>query len=182
MFVTLLSFLLGACGDKRELNERIAMNEIEYYLENFPEYETTELEYGEMSFNSNKDAEMLDAYEQLEKYGYVRLELLKEKKKFLSRDSVFTYNVFLTDKAIPFVTKKTSSKASVKTFEYVLDKNEGVLLEPSGKNRVKATATLKQQETDFAILAKKNRASSASFLKKTYTFRFDETSGWAISR
>lgn len=182
MLVTLLSLLLGACGDKRELNERIAMNEIEYYLENFPEYETTELEYGEMTFNNKKDADMLEAYEQLEKYGYVRLELLKEKKKFLSRDSVFIYNVFLTDKAIPFVTKKSANKATVKTFEYVLDKSEGVLLEPSGKNRVKATATLKQQETDFSIIAKKNRASSASFLKKTYTFRFDETSGWAISR
>lgn len=176
----LLSFLLVNCTNKKEINERIALNEITYHLENFPVYETAEFAYGEVKFSKKNEADLLDVYETLEKYGYIRLDILKERKKFLSSDSIFTYDVFLTEKSIPYVTKKTEKTATVKTYEYVIDESESVILEQTGKNRVKATVTLKQQETDFAPLAKKNRASSASFLKKSYNFRFDETIGWSI--
>lgn len=175
------AMIFSGCSDKRVINERIALNEIKYYLENNPVYESTELAYGEVRFSKKSDSSLLEAYEHLEAYGYVNLELVKERKRFLSRDSVFTFIVHLTDLSIPYVLDKTSDKATVKTFYYELDESESVLLEQTGKNRAKATVTLKQRETDFSMFAKRNRASSASFIKKTYNFRFDENSGWRIA-
>lgn len=178
----LIALSLAGCSDKRVINERIALNEIKYFLENNPVYETEEIAYGEIRFSKKSDSVLMDAYEHLDTYGYVRLELVKERKRFLSKDSVFTYVVHLTDKSIPYVLSKTPDRATVKTYYYELDESESAHLEQSGKNRAKATVTLKRQETDFAMFAKKNRASNASFIKKTYNFRFDENSGWRIAR
>lgn len=180
-FAAALALFLGSCSDKRVINERIALNEIKFQLENNPVYETAVLDYGEVRFSKKSDSTLLDAYEHLETYGYVNLELLKERRRFLSRDSVFTFIVHLTDKSIPYVLDKTATKATVKTYYYELDESESVNLEQTGKNRAKATVTLKQRETDFSMFAQRNRASSASFIKKTYNFRFDENSGWRIA-
>ena len=176
-----LSLFFVGCKDKRVINDRIALNEIKYHLENNPVYETTTLDYGEVRFSKKSDSALMDAYEHLEDFGYVKLELVNERKRFLSRDSVFKYIVHLTDKSIPYVLDKTADKATVKTYYYELDESEPALLEQTGKNRAKATVTLKQRETDFSMFASKNRASSASFIKKTYNFRFDENSGWRIA-
>lgn len=176
-----LSVFLWGCTDKRVINDRIALNEIKYHLENNPVYETTTLNYGEVRFSKKSDSVLMDAYEHLEAFGYVKLELVNERKRFLSRDSVFTYVVHLTDRSIPYVLDKTADKATVKTYYYELDESEPALLEQTGKNRAKATVTLRQRETDFSMFAPKSRASSASFIKKTYNFRFDENSGWRIA-
>jgi len=181
LLAMVLSVFLWGCKDKRVINDRIALNEIKYHMENNPVYETTTLNYGEVRFSKKSDSALMDAYEHLEAFGYVKLELVNERKRFLSRDSVFTYIVHLTDQSIPYVLDKTADKATVKTYYYELDESEPALLEQTGKNRAKATVTLKQRETDFSMFASKNRASSASFIKKTYNFRFDENSGWRIA-
>lgn len=180
--VAALSLLLTACGDKRVINERIALNEIRFHLENNPVYEAVTIDYGEVRFRQNADSALLDAYQHLEQYGYARLELLRERKRFMSRDSVFFYHIHLTDKSIPYVLDKTETKATVRTYEYKLDESVPIHLEETGKNRAKATVTLKQRETDFAMFATKNKSPNASFIKQTYNLRFDEQSGWRITR
>lgn len=174
--------LLVGCADKRVIDERIALNEIRYHLENNPVYETVTIDYGEVRFRKNADSMLLDAYQHLEQYGYAQMELLRERKRFLSRDSTFFYNIQLTDKSIPYVIDKTDKRATVRTFEYELDESAPIQLEETGKNRAKATVTLKQRETDFAMFATKNKSPNASFIKQTYNFRFDEQSGWRIAR
>lgn len=179
---TILTGLLAACGNKHTLNERIALNEVRFHLENNPVYETTVLDYGEVRFRKKQDSLLLDAYEHLAQYGYATMELVDERRRFLSRDSSFTYNIRLTDRSIPYVLEQTANKVTVKTFDFVLDENEPIHLEQSGKNRAKVTVTLKQQETDFSMFATRNRAANATFIKKTYNLRFDETAGWRIAR
>lgn len=169
-----------ACGGDKSISDRVALAEVVNYLESNPVYETAEMEYGEVKLDKKSDAEMLAAYRELEKGGFVTLELLKERKRFLSKDSTFTYLVKLTDKSIPYVLKETDKKATVKTAEYALDEDGGVHVEQTGKNRAKATVTLRKAETDFTDFAKKGSGSNASFVKKTYTLRFNGESGWEV--
>ncbi|PPK99732.1 hypothetical protein [Parapedobacter indicus] len=175
-----IAFLWGACGHEKSISDRIALGEIAHYIEANPVYETAEMDYGELKFSQRSDSDLLVAYERLEKGGYVTLERLKERKRFLSKDSTFVYLVKLTDKSIPFVLEKTDKKATVKTFEYTLDEEGGVLVEQTGKSRVKATVTLRKAETDFADFAKKDPDNNASFTKKTYSLRFNGDAGWEV--
>lgn len=107
--------VLGACGNSKSISERVAISEVGYYLESNPVYETAQIDYGEVKFRQKSDADLIATYLELEKGGYVTMELLKEHKRFLSKDSTFVYLVKLTDKSIPFVLEKTDKKATVKT-------------------------------------------------------------------
>ncbi len=174
--------LVIACGNKKTLNSRIALNEVAFHLESNPVYETADLDYGEVRFQQRRDSTLLASYQLLESYGYVRLELQKERRRFLSKDTTLSYNVHLTEKSIPFVIEKTDKKATVQTFYYELDRDDEPLIEQTGKNRAKVTVTLTRRETDFADFAKRTVSNNASFIKKTYQFRFDDASGWRITK
>lgn len=180
--VLFMAMALLACGSDRSISDRIAMAEVNHHLTVNPVYETASMEYGEVGFRKNADAEQLDTYQALEKAGYATMELLKERKRFLSKDSTFLYLVKLTDKSIPFVLDKTDKKATVKTVEYTLDEDGGVHVEQNGKNRAKATVTLKKSETDFVGFAKKGSGNNASFIKKTYSLRFNKETGWEVTK
>ncbi|MGK6351129.1 hypothetical protein [Parapedobacter sp. DT-150] len=177
-----VTLILAACGKDKSVSDRIALSEVAYHLESNPVYETAEMAYGEVKLNQQSDADLLNAYQGLKKGGYVTLELLKQRKRFLSNDSTFVYLINLTDKSIPFVLEKTDKKATVKTFEYALDEDGGVQVEQTGKNRAKATVTLKKTETDFADFAKEEMDNHASFTKKTYTLRFNAETGWEVAK
>lgn len=182
ILLVFLPFILFSCGDKKNLTERVALNELAFHLENNPVFETVILEYGDVKFNSQKDAEKLENYQLLEKYGYVDLQLEKEKKKFLSKDSIYTYTIHLKDKSIPYVIKKNDKTFEVKSFYYELDQDQGALIEQTGKNRVKVTVTLLRQDTDFSMFDEKSKAANSTYIKKSYNFRFDEQSGWQVSK
>src|SRR3546814_929230 len=129
----------GACGSEKSISERVALGEIGFFIESNPVYETVEIDYGEVKFRQKADTDLLTAYEALEKSGYVTMELLKERKRFLSKDSTFVYLIKLTDKSIPFVLEKTDKWAKVKTTVYALDEAGGAHIEQTGKTRAKTT-------------------------------------------
>ncbi len=178
----LATVLCAACGSEKSISDHVALGEVSHYIESNPVYETAEMDYGEVRFSQRANHDLLGSYQRLEKGGYVTLELLKERKRFLSKDSTFVYLVKLTDKSIPFVLQKTDKKATVKTMEYVLDETGGVQVEQTGKNRAKATVTLRKIETDFADFAKKDADNNASFTKKTYALRFNGDAGWEVTK
>ncbi len=180
--VACIVVIFGACGNDKSISERVALGEVRFYLEANPVYETAEIDYGEVRFRQKSDADRLTAYEQLEKGGFVTMELLKERKRFLSKDSTFTYLIKLTDKSIPFVLDKTEKRAKVKTATYTLDEEGGAHIEQTGKNRAKATVTLTKSETDFADFAKKGADNNASFIKETYSLRFNSDTGWGVTK
>ncbi|SFC23317.1 hypothetical protein SAMN05421747_106188 [Parapedobacter composti] len=179
---TAASLLFAACGSDKSISEHVALAAIKHYAAANPVYETANIDYGEVKFNQKSDTGLLEAYRALEKGGYVTLELLKERKRFLSKDSTFVYLIKLTDKSIPFVLEKTDKRARVKTIEYALDEDGGVHVEQTGKNRAKATVTLKKAETDFADFAPKGSGNNASFIKKTYSLRFNGETGWEVTK
>ncbi|WP_262246708.1 hypothetical protein [Parapedobacter soli] len=177
-----LTTIVAACGSDKSINERVALGEVAFYLESNPVYETAEIDYGEVKFRQKSDSSLLTAYHNLERWGYVTMELLKERKRFLSKDSTFVYLIKLTDKSIPFVLQKTDKRATVKTAEYTLDEEGGVHIEQAGKKRANATVTLNKVETDFIDFAKKGVDNNASFIKKTYSLRFNGDAGWEVTK
>src|SRR5690606_34404764 len=111
--VLCLAAVLVACGNDKSISERVALGEVGFFLESNPIYETADIEYGEVKFRQKSDADLLAGYQGLEKGGYVSMELLKERKRFLSKDSTFVYLIKLTDKSIPYVLQKTDKSAKV---------------------------------------------------------------------
>lgn len=178
----IIGYLWAACSSEKSISDRVALGEIAHYIESNPVYETTAIAYGEIKVSQQSDSDLIIAYDRLKKSGYITMERLKARKKFLSKDSTFVYLVELTDKSIPFVLEKTDKKVTVKTFEYSLDEDGGVSVEQTGNNRVKATVTLRKSETDFADFAKKDPDNHATFTKKTYLLRFNEDAGWEVSK
>ncbi|SEN69237.1 hypothetical protein SAMN05216436_12017 [bacterium A37T11] len=170
-----------ACSNK-EISDRVALSEVSSYLEENPVYESADLGYGEVKFSKKKDAGMLSNYQKLQQAGFVTMELLKERKRFLSSDSTFTYLIELTDKSIPFVIDKNDKRATVKTFVFKLDDSQGIQVQKSGRTKAKATVTLTREETAFSPFASKNKGANASFTRKTYTLKFDNDAGWKVSK
>ncbi len=176
-----MACFLAACGSGKELNEHVAVTEIKHHLETNPVYESADMDYGEVKLRRNADAPLLQAYQEIQQDGYITFGLVDKRKRFLSKDSTFTYLIELTDKAIPFVLEKKEKKVEVKTFYYELDESPGVHIEQTGKSKAKVTVTLKKRATDFAAFAEKAKNSHASFTKKEYTLRFNKNSGWQVS-
>ncbi|MGM5630567.1 hypothetical protein O2K51_06645 [Apibacter raozihei] len=182
--VLCLAFVLTgflSCGDKAALSESTAVNAVEKYLKSYPIYETTEMEIGEVRFKIKRDEQKLVAYKNLASKGYINFELSKQKKKFLSKDSIYIYEVKLTDKARPFVFKQKKEKVEVKTYEYQLDEKEQAKIELSGKKSGNAVVTLQKINTDFAELtADKNPHSS--FITKSFTLKYKKEEGWVVTK
>src|SRR5690606_8224856 len=108
------------------------------------------------------------------------MQRINEKKRFLSRDSVFTFKIQVLDAASPFVLEKTDKKITVKVATYSLDEEGGVMVEQKGKSRAKVTVTLRRNASDFSDFSDKKTDSNASFIKKTYSLRYIPESGWEV--
>ena len=100
----------GGCKNPSTINESEAGDVITSYLKGNPEYKTDRFHYGEMKFNSKKEMVELEKYKTLADEGYISMDLVQGKKKFLSRDSSFTYIIKLTGKASALVLKQGSWK------------------------------------------------------------------------
>lgn len=158
------------------------MSEVGFYLENNPVLETATLAYGEVRLRQDADSMLIDAYQHLEQYGYITMELLKSRKRFLRKDSMLIYEINLLETSIPFVLDKTDKSAEVTTYYYELDESVAPHIELRGKNRARVTVTLRQRETDFAMFSAGSKSNHASFIKQTYNLRFDDDYGWRIAR
>ncbi|MDR1877656.1 MAG: hypothetical protein LBQ84_08555 [Flavobacteriaceae bacterium] len=172
---------LSSCSDKATLSESTALDAVNAYLNANPNFETINMEIGEVKFKSKKDAEKLQAYKELANKGYIDFELSKQKKKFLSKDSIFTYEVKLTDKSRTFVLKQKKDKIEVKAFEYQLDEDEKAKIEISGKKSGSVVVTLKKVRTDFAVLADDKNPHSP-FITKTYKLKYKKEEGWIVTK
>lgn len=173
-------FLMTACGSEKSISDRLALDLVASYLESNPVYDTGTLAYGNIKLRQKADSLSLAQLQTLEKGGYIRLERVNEKKRFLSKDSTFTIQVQVLDPSIPYVLEKTDKKLSVKAASYSLDESGGVMVEQNGKSRAKVTVTLRRNETDFADFSDKQVDAHTSFIKKTYSLRYIADSGWEV--
>ena len=170
---------LSSCGDKAKLSDSTAREAVEMYLNSNPIFETTGLEIGEVKFKLKKEEKKLQAYKELAYKGYIDLQLSKQKKKFLSKDSIYVYEIRVTDKTKPFVLTQKKDQIEVKAFEYQLDDKEKPRIEVSGKKAGNATVLLKKINTDFAVLTQDKNPHS-SFVTRTFKLRYKKEEGWVV--
>jgi hypothetical protein len=175
----LFLFCLGSCKNAAVLDESTAAEVVSAYLKSNPEYESVNVDLGEVKFRSKSDLAELAKYKILAQKGLIELNLDHQKKKFLSRDSVYIYQISLTDKAKTFVLKQDEHKATVKAMDYALDEEKPVNLIKANGRIAKVTVTLKKQLNDFSVFLK-NTASKSNFITKTYKLKFKKEEGWTM--
>lgn len=179
LFFVIAVFAVSGCKNVAKINAEEAGEVISDYLKVNQEYKTGKFNFGEMKFNSDNDMVELAKYRQLAGDGYVSLALLEAKKKFLSKDSSYTYLIKLTDKASDLVLKQDQSRATVKVVLYELADEKPVNFNQVNDNNAKVTVTLKKADTPFAPFQKKPDENS-TFITKTYRLKMDKAQGWKV--
>lgn len=178
LYLIIILTIFG-CKNVAKINAEEAGEVISDYLKVNQEYKTGKFDFGELKFNSDNDKVDLEKYRQLASQGYVSLALLEAKKKFLSKDSSYTYLIKLTEKASDFVLKQDDGRATVKVVLYELANEKPVNFNQVNDNNAKVTVTLKKVGTPFAPFQKKSDENS-TFITKTYRLKNDKVQGWKV--
>jgi hypothetical protein len=168
-----------ACKNTSTINADEAGKVITTYLQGKPEFKTTKFDFGQLKFNSEAEYKELAKYKQLANEGYITLTLLSAKKKFLSKDSSFTYNAKLTDLSKEFILKQENDKATVKAVSYQLTEEKPVDFSKVNDATAKVTVSLQKENTPFAQF-QKNPHENSDFITKTYRLTFDKEKGWQV--
>lgn len=179
--LTLTLFVASAmfsCKQSSSINATEAGQKVSAHLKANPQSENQKLKLGKLKFNSNAEMDELAKYKTLADSGYATLQLVEAKKKFLSRDSSYTYQIALTEKAIPYTIEQKNDKATMRVWVYALADEQPVDFAPVNDNNVKATVTLKKIATPFTPFAKSD--SPSAFITKTYKLHFDKEQGWTV--
>ncbi|MDN3585832.1 hypothetical protein QWY86_04080 [Pedobacter aquatilis] len=171
----------AGCKSKTTINRDEAGEAITEYLIANPEYKTTRFSFGELKFNSKNDMLDLNKYKTLSNEGLVLLKRLSAKKKFLSSDSSFVYQISLTDTASPLVLKQDEDKATVKVVDYVLADSKPVDFSQVNSTTAKVTVTLKKVNTPFATFDK-DASENSNFITKTYKLKLSKDEGWKVQK
>ncbi|WP_449436077.1 hypothetical protein [Pedobacter steynii] len=162
--ISLLLFI-SSCKSGGNLDEGTAEDVISAHLKANPEYESTKINIGEIKFRSKNDKLELQKYKALEEKGLVDMELQNQKKKFLSKDSVYFYLITLTDKAKPYILKHDAHNATVRALNYVLDEEKPITLIKGDSKIARVTVSLKKELTDFSIFLRTKTLAATSLLK-----------------
>ena len=180
-YCVLMLLFLVSCKDKTSINENDAGDVITDYLKGNPEYATTHFKYGEIKFNSQSEMLTLEKYKELAASGYITLDLIEQKKKFLSKDSSFVYLVKLTAKSADLVLKQANDQATVRSILYVLASDKPVNFEQVNSSTAKVTVTLKKENTVFAPF-QRDKDENSEFITKTYKLKLDKDEGWKVNK
>jgi hypothetical protein len=179
LLLAIVAFAFGGCKDVAKINADEAGSVITAYLKANQQYETARFEFGELNFNNAKDMQELAKYRQLANEGYISLTLADAKKKFLSKDSSYTYLAQLTDKASDLVLKQDKDRATVKVVTYELASEVPVNFDRVNDNNAKVTVSLKKVNTPFAGF-QKSKSQYSDFITKTYRLKLDKEEGWKV--
>lgn len=178
-FASAFLLLISGCKKGGSIDEGTAAGVISNYLQTNPEYEGIKLDIGEVKFRGRKDAVALGRYKGLEEKGLIVLKLDQQKKRFLSKDSLYVYIVSLTDKSKPYVLKQDANKATIRALDYVLDDDKPVKLIKGDARIARVTVTLKKKANDFAVFLSA-KGSPSNFVTKTYKLKFRKEEGWIL--
>ncbi|MCP1997503.1 hypothetical protein [Flavobacterium sp. HSC-61S13] len=179
-FLVASTALLSSCSDEN-LTTSTALKVIENYLAEKPVYETTSLSLGSLKLRTTKDALEIEHYKNLEKKGLISFEEESIKKKWLSKDSIWNTSIVITDLAKPYIIDQKSSKVTVKTVVYELDKDQPLQINNKSKRTANITVMLFKKETPFSILAEDKNPNS-NFITRKFKLKYDEQYGWEVAK
>lgn len=178
--ITCTTLLLAACGNNAMLDQSTATKLVATYLKSNPVYETVKIDLGEIKFKSKNDKQDLGKYKDLQKEGYVELNLQDQKKKFLSKDSNYVYQVTLTDKSKPFILKQEKNEATVKAIGYIMDEDKPATIDKSANKSAKVTVMLKKDKNPFTVFYH-DKNVGGNFITKTFKLKYKKEDGWIVA-
>lgn len=181
-----LGVLLASCSGKlttskaeKLIEEKLKQNPVERYVT---------LKTGDSIefYVSNGNKEKIEAYESLQKEGFIEMSLVEEYESYYPNSMDYIYSIHLTDKGKKCVknTQKSSdgkyTENTVMSCSATLDKVDEIYLAPN-INMAEATATFKIEKTPFVVLEEdkylfKNDISSGVKIG----FQKGEKNGWQI--
>lgn len=176
----LFAFFFTSCSNNAVLDQGAATDLVMDYLKANPVYETEQLELGEVKFKSKNHRATLANYKDLQDKGFVVMELQEQKKKFLSKDSAYVYQISLTDKSKPYVLKQEQNKATLKVIEYTPDEDQPVNIDKSSNKTAKVTIMLKKVKNAFTVFYK-DKNTGSNFITKTFKLKYKKESGWVVT-
>lgn len=179
LYLLLLLFTCG-CGNNVALDQSAASDLVDDYLKSKPVYESEKIALGEIKFKSNSDKRELEKFRELRDKNFIEMELLDQKKKFLSKDSAYVYLITLTDKSKPYILKQERNKATVKVMEYDLDESKLARLDKSGNKNATITVMLKKVKNAFTIFYD-DKNTGSDFITKTYKLKYQKDQGWIVT-
>lgn len=175
----LLLFTCG-CGNNAALDQSVASDLVNDYLKLNPKYESENIALGEIKFKSNSDKIRLEKFKELRDKDYLEMKLLDQKKKFLSKDSVYVYLITLTDKSKPYILKQERNHATVKVMDYDLDESKPARLDKSGNKKATITVMLKKVKNAFTVFYD-DKNTGSHFITKTYKLKYLKDQGWIVT-
>lgn len=178
-FLFLLSFVFFISCQSEGLSVKQAENLVADYIENYPVYESETVRLGEVKYSYRKDLDKIKLIEQLAEDGYLSVEDTKSKKKFLSKDSLWTATIGLERPASKFVIMQKRNKVELQTYRYVLQEDSEMSLKMSRKDKATLTVKLTKQPTPFAGLGE-DKNPNTTFITRGFDLKYYQDKGWEV--
>ncbi len=170
---------LNACKRSDAVSGGEAKSLVADYLEHYPVYKVGKVNLNRIKLSSKDDKELMQTLNSLIDEGYVTINDEKRRKKWFSKDSVWIVEPALTEKALPYVVEQNKNNVKVKTMEFVLAKDQGVLVKPTGKNSAVATVKLKKKKTPFYYFGHDNMPT-VEYATQEFKLKYSEEDGWQV--
>ena len=177
LFLFGFAFLVSCQSDG--LSVKQAQNLVADYIENYPVYESENIRIGEVKLSYRKDADKIRLIQQLADEGYLSVEEFKNKKKFLSKDSLWVSTIGLERPASKYVITQKKNKVELQTYRYVLQEDSEVSLKMNRKNKATVTAKLIKEPTPFAGLGK-DKNPNTTFITRGFDLKYHQDRGWEV--
>lgn len=175
----LFSFLCLISCQSESLSIKQAQNLVTDYIENYPVYESETIRIGEVKYNYRKDLDKIQLIEQLVEEGYLSVEGAKNKKKFLSKDSLWMAEIGLERPASTYVITQKKNKAELQTYRFVLQEESEISLKMHRKDKASVTIKLFKQPTPFAGLGKDEHPNT-TFITRSFDLKYHQDKGWEV--
>ena len=185
----LLFFVLGAllvsCSDK--LTTSKAEKLIEEKLKEKPVEKYVTLNTGDSVafYVSNGDKAEIEAYESLQKEGFIKMALIDQYESYYPNSMNYIYSIHLTDKGKQYLLRIEDvgkyKQHIMKTYSASLDKVDELHVIPE-QNSARALVFFKIEKTPFFVLEnlKTQERIKENLVKRALSFRKLEEKGWKV--
>lgn len=152
ILLTILAIISG-CAEK-SLSNKIALETIESYLNQHPIYDTAIFIPGKVKLRQSKDKELITTYTILNNQGYLSFGEISNRKKWLSKDTIWEATLSLTTKAHPYIVDQKNNKITLQTHIYTIPETAHLKVDRKGKKSALVTVMLQKKPTVFSVLKK----------------------------
>lgn len=175
---SILSLFLFSCSS-HEISKELAFNSIEKHLQQKPIFESTAFIIGKTKLKTNKNKQLIQSYQELQKQGFIELHNQDTKKKWLAKDSLWVSTISITPKSAPYIIQNRNNRVVVKTLLYELKQKNNIQIVQKGKRTAQVRVFLDKVPTPFFDL-KPNKPTHSEFITKDFKLKYSKDNAWIV--